>query len=112
MIVYKRKKAVCGGFSSLFKAMCDEAKIKCIYITGQAGCTDNCWHAWNIVKLDGVWYSMDITWASSQISGLVRNTKYTKQFDESYWMADYKLMAKDHWTDDSYWQEYIVPSSK
>ncbi len=110
-IVYKRKKAVCGGYSSLFKAMCEEIKIECKIIIGQAGCTDNCWHAWNIVKLDGKWYSMDVTWASGHLTNVIKGT-VKKAYNNDYWMADYKLISKDHWTDDSYWSEYIVGENR
>lgn len=106
-VVYKRKKAVCGGYSSLFKAICEEAKIECKIIIGQAGCTDNCWHAWNIVKLDGKWYAMDVTWASGHLTNVIKGT-VKKSYNNDYWMADYKLISKDHWTNDSYWIEYIV----
>ena len=108
LLVYKRKKAVCGGYSSLFKAMCDEAKIKCEYISGESITSNNYGsHAWNIVKLDGTWYIMDITWSSGNVSGVLSGSKYTKHFDELWWMADYNMFIKSHRTDDSKWSEYI-----
>ncbi len=53
------KKAVCQGISSLFYRLMLELDIDCRVITGVTG-DEN--HAWNIVKLNGVYYNMDATW--------------------------------------------------
>ena len=57
------RKAVCQGISSLFYRLMLELDVDCRYITGiadQPGDTD--YHAWNIVKLDGKYYNVDVTW--------------------------------------------------
>ena len=107
LVVYKTKKAVCAGYASLFQAMCEEAKIKCLYITGEAK-PSAVSHAWNMVKLEGNWYVMDVTWAAGYVSGLLSGSKFTKSFDETWWMADYTKAIKTHESDDSYWSQYIV----
>lgn len=106
LIVYKTKKAVCGGYSSLFQAMCEEAKITCLYVSGEVLPSGDS-HAWNIVKLDGVWYIMDVTWASGYVSGVLSGSKFTKSFDEKYWMSEYSFFMKTHKTEDYKWREYI-----
>ena len=107
LVVYKTKKAVCAGYASLFQAMCDEVKIKCLYISGEAK-SSGIGHAWNIVKLDGYWYVMDVTWASGYVSGVLSGSKFTKSFDEEWWMADYTKAIQTHESDDSYWRQYIL----
>lgn len=107
LVVYKTKKAVCAGYASLFQAMCEEAKIKCLYITGEAK-PSGIRHAWNMVKLDGSWYVMDVTWAAGYVSGVMSGSKFTKNFNEEWWMADYTKAIKTHESDDSYWRQYIV----
>ncbi len=107
LVVYKTKKAVCAGYASLFQAMCEEANIKCLYITGWA-LPSEVRHAWNLVKLDGEWYVMDVTWASGHVSGVLSGSKFTKSFDDTWWMAPYPLTLKTHKSDDSYWVQYVV----
>ena len=107
LVVYKTKKAVCAGYASLFQAMCEEAKIKCLYITGDALPSHGS-HAWNIVKLDSSWYVMDLTWAAGHVSGVLSGSKFTKSFDENWWMIDYATAIKTHESEDSNWRYYII----
>lgn len=104
LIVFKTKKAVCAGYASLFQAMCDEVKIKCYYIVGDS----NFDHAWNIAELDGKWYIMDITWASGYVSGVLSGSKFTKSFNEEWWMTISKEAIKSHPSVDYEWNKYIL----
>ena len=51
--------SVCQGYSNLFYQMALKAGIDCRMIIGQSRGE---YHAWNIVKLDGVYYNVDSTW--------------------------------------------------
>jgi len=56
-------KAVCQGYSQLAYKLLTEAGVPCHYIAGQAfngQRTED--HAWNMVKLSGEWYYLDVTW--------------------------------------------------
>lgn len=57
------KVAVCQGYALGFKALCDEAGIKCemVYGTGTSA-GQSISHAWNVVCVDGQWYQIDTTW--------------------------------------------------
>lgn len=64
----KDRKSVCSGYANLFKAICDNAKIKCVIIEGYAkGYGYNgerlteINHAWNSVKIYDKWESIDST---------------------------------------------------
>lgn len=46
---------VCAGYAQLFSLLCNRAGIDCITVTS-AG------HAWNKVRMGGVWYNVDCTW--------------------------------------------------
>lgn len=62
--VLLRRKAVCMGISCAFKLICDFLRIKCFAVRGKtvwAKETDP-GHAWNMVKLDGETYHVDVTW--------------------------------------------------
>ena len=58
------KKAVCRGYTSTFQLFMDMLKIECVTVEGTStdtyGYTVE--HAWNIVRLDGEWYCVDVTW--------------------------------------------------
>ena len=55
MVHYKT--GTCQGYTKLFKAIMDKLGIECSYSS-----SDMIAHVWNIVKLDGQWYHIDVTW--------------------------------------------------
>lgn len=55
--------AVCEGYALLFYEMCNAAHIQSRVMTGTAyGSSGSGNHAWNIVKIGGKWYNIDVTW--------------------------------------------------
>ena len=56
-----RKKAICSGYTSTFQLFMDMLGIECITVNGFAR-DKNTDHAWNMVRLDGQWYCVDVTW--------------------------------------------------
>lgn len=71
----KRKRGVCINYAFLMDTLCKLADLKSAIITGYAKdelfdvndsiYADN--HAWNAVKLDGLWYLYDVTFASGEV---------------------------------------------
>lgn len=66
----KRRMALCGGFSFLFRDLCEKVGVSAEVVHGftkdaygniQDYNTPN--HTWNVVKLNGKWQLLDITWA-------------------------------------------------
>lgn len=55
-------RSVCAGYARAFQYMMQQLGIPCYYCTGYAG-ED---HAWNIVKLDGDYYNVDVTWDDTE----------------------------------------------
>ena len=53
-----RGKALCEGYAKSFSYLCNKAGIENIIVTGE---TDTA-HMWNMVKIDGNWYHVDVTW--------------------------------------------------
>lgn len=60
------RKTVCAGYAMILKELCDRQKIECQYVEG---CTKEedynknyLSHAWNIVKLNGYYIPIDLTW--------------------------------------------------
>ncbi|MEK4699750.1 transglutaminase domain-containing protein [Solibacillus sp. FSL R7-0668] len=56
------KRGVCMAYALLFEKMMDRLEIPCIYVIGKADGEGDAGHAWNLVKLDGQWYHVDVTW--------------------------------------------------
>lgn len=106
MSVFRKKMGVCAGYAALFKAMCEDVKITCLVISGEAG-NEHDKHAWNIVKLDGEWLIMDPTWAAGKVTNIFA-TEFKKDYDDSYWMAEYNYFVKTHWCKESNWERYIL----
>jgi transglutaminase/protease-like cytokinesis protein 3 len=116
--VVKKDKAVCIGYSTLFKEMCNSVGIACDVIDGYSktttkdinrklGKTD---HAWNAVSLFGKWYLVDVTWATSYFDE--QTHKFVKEFDEFYFLTPPDQFAKSHFPKDKFWQLLDKPISK
>ncbi|MEE1011862.1 MAG: hypothetical protein U0L11_07505 [Acutalibacteraceae bacterium] len=58
----KGKKVVCAGYAAAAKYLFEQMGMECIYVTGFG---EGEAHGWNLVKIDGAYYYMDITWADS-----------------------------------------------
>ncbi len=52
-------KALCEGYSKAFMYLCQAVGIECICVAGTGNGEP---HMWNMIKLDGDWYNMDVTW--------------------------------------------------
>lgn len=52
-------RAVCEGYSKAMALLCKRAGIECAIVTGKG---DNVEHMWNMIKFNGNWYHMDVTW--------------------------------------------------
>ncbi|MDO4168302.1 MAG: DUF4358 domain-containing protein [Lachnospiraceae bacterium] len=55
------QKAMCHGYSSTFQLFMDMLDIECITVFGKPGSNDM-EHSWNMVRLDGEWYCVDVAW--------------------------------------------------
>jgi transglutaminase/protease-like cytokinesis protein 3 len=52
--------ANCYGFTDTFQLFMDLLGVECITVHGTDFSGGR--HAWNLVRIDGVWYAVDITW--------------------------------------------------
>jgi transglutaminase/protease-like cytokinesis protein 3 len=64
-------KGICSGYAHTYKLLMQLIGVDCIVVggtgTNQSGGTES--HAWNMVKLDGNWYQVDVTWDDPVFSG-------------------------------------------
>lgn len=52
--------SVCAGYSRAFQYILHRMGMFCTYVTGKT--SDGGDHGWNIVRIDGVYYHVDVTW--------------------------------------------------
>ncbi len=59
---------ICLGYATTFQLFMDLAGVECITVVGaSSGSMED--HAWNMVKLEGEWYCVDVTWDDSLAVG-------------------------------------------
>lgn len=101
--------AVCEGYALAYMAMLRYNGIECIYVSGGT-------HGWNIVKIDGEWYHVDVTWDDPvpDKAGYVRYNYFLKsdavfRKDHPAWDQGklYALQGDSQWT-----PEYVCTSTK
>lgn len=52
---------ICLGYATAFQLLMDLAGVECITVVGASGWSKED-HAWNMVRLEGEWYGVDVTW--------------------------------------------------
>lgn len=52
-------KAVCEGYAKAFMYLAQSLGFECVCVIGTANGEE---HMWNLVKLYGMWYNVDVTW--------------------------------------------------
>ena len=84
-----KKIAVCDGYAHAYKMIMDKLKIPCKFVVGSS---DGIGHAWNMVKLSGKWYHVDVTFDDPIING--SNTNTTTYYN--YFLKCSSTMSKSH----------------
>ena len=59
-------KSVCSGFAYAYKYIADLAGLEVLYVTGTLNSVSE-YHAWNMAKVDGMWYFIDATNGASNL---------------------------------------------
>ena len=103
--ILRKKNAICSGYSSLLKEMCDITNINCVKIEGMAkgdfsklkGMGTE--HSWNAVLINNTWRLCDVTW-----SAVYREkNKIIKEYYDIYYMMNPELFALRHYPNDKKW---------
>ena len=76
--------AVCSGYADTFELLCDLAGIECVVIGGWSTRTGE-GHAWNQVRVDGVWYNVDVCWDDPVSSKPILRYNYFLISDEEFY---------------------------
>lgn len=80
---------VCEGIAKSVKILCDKLSIPCIVVISENNPDKNIKyrHAWNVVRMNGVWYHLDATFD---------NTLGKTEARYDYFNLDDKSIFKDH----------------
>lgn len=84
--------AVCEGYACATKLILNSFGVECDIEVGD--CLNGGGHAWNLVKLDGAWYQVDVTWD-----------------DQSNDRSDYLLVTDEYMKQSRTWEESDYPVS-
>lgn len=94
-----KHKSVCQGYAEAFKLLMDMLNIPCKVVSGTANNgSGNGYqgHAWNVVKIDGKWYNIDVTWDDP-----IGNEKDSVNY--GYFLINDSKLSKDHkWRSSKY----------
>lgn len=83
--------SVCVGYAYSFQLFMDALSIPCKYVSGTAKAENKTTyngHAWNIVKIDGSWYHVDVTWDDPDSS--------YNYISYAFFLTSDKLISKTH----------------
>lgn len=96
-------KAICGGYAKAFSYLCDKVGIQTLTITGDSLSegADPIPHMWNMIKLGGEWYHIDVT------AGYVKNA-VTPYIRYDYFCVDDSCIKKSRTVYD---QSYSYPAA-
>ena len=72
--VFVNKKAVCAGYAKALQYLLNRFGIECTYATSQT-------HAWNLIKLEGDYYHMDVTWGDGSDTKADKNQTSAISYD-------------------------------
>lgn len=102
--------AVCEGYATLFKKLCDIKGISCVLVSGysrgygssvfSAENATSSNHAWNVVKINGSDYLVDTTWDA----GYLENDRFVRSYSAGYLFADPKAFIHSHFPENPQYQ--------
>lgn len=89
-------RSVCAGYARAYQYLMQQLGIPCYYCTGYAG--EN--HAWNIVRLDGVYYNVDVTWDDTEPATYDYFNKSDRQYASTHMRTGLSVYLPACVTDD------------
>jgi hypothetical protein len=101
-ITLRFKSAVCGGYATLFNYMARKAGFEAEYVSGYTKGRSKyaiqpvgqfVRHAWNSVKINGIYYLIDTTWDA----GYVNNNRFTFAYTTDFFLTDPKIFIQRHY---------------
>lgn len=89
--VLKHHNAVCVGYATTFRLFMQMMDIECMVVHN-----DDCYHSWDLVKLDGEWYHTDIYSDSSGGNYAHFNLSDNQMASQQSWNRDFFPAAEGY----------------
>ncbi len=92
---------ICLGYTSAFQLMMDALDIECVTVHGSAHDRQED-HAWNLVRLEGDWYAVDVTWNDPVFNDWIPDDATRLYYAHSYFnvTSEYLRSTDHYWTED------------
>ena len=110
--LFESKTGVCNAYCLAYLAVMNELGIECTYTSSEAMN-----HIWNLVKLDGYWYHVDVTWNDpisdmplrACHSNLLLSDQGIAEAGHYNWVSDIKATSTKY--DSFFWKniEQVIP---
>ncbi len=91
--------SVCAGYSKAFQYILHRMGLFCTYITGKT--RDGGDHGWNMVRIDGEYYYVDVTWGDPVFAGQVEGENAGNVTNYNYLCCTEYDLFKTHIPDES-----------
>ncbi|MBR8537918.1 hypothetical protein KDU71_20265 [Carboxylicivirga sediminis] len=109
METLKKKRAVCQGYSELFRLVCRACGIRCEVISGysRTGVSDigqskpKADHAWNAIIIDNAWLFVDATWGAGHVN--YKTKQFVPDFTAAYFAVDADMFTYNHFPEEPAW---------
>ncbi len=108
---FRRKMAVCEGYSILFNHLAKLVGLNCEIVKGASKVIntdvgvkkiiEN--HAWNSVQIDGTWRLIDVTWGAGFLD--YNSQKFVRKFTPIYFDLNYKNFFMNHFPISGTWNK-------
>lgn len=108
---FNKREAVCEGYSYLFKKICDNLKIENELVFGYTKYSANTIgylattknHVWNVVKINGEWIMLDVTFSAGEsYSGV-----WKRKFNPSFFNLKKEILRTSHFPEKKKWKEFL-----
>ncbi len=90
--VFVNHKAVCAGYAKATQYLMNKYGIECTLVTGTS--KEDARHAWNLIRLEGDYYFLDITWDDHSDTDSEKN--YSENVTYNYFCITTEEILKDH----------------
>lgn len=106
---FKNKKAVCEGYSTLYKYLGDLTGVTCKIVSGDSKTMlsdigripNRSLHAWNVVKIGDIWHLVDATWGAGSVD--FSKKKFIKDYRDTYFFAKPDMFFLKHFPENTDW---------
>lgn len=106
---FRKRKAICDGYSRIFKKLCDLSNIECVIISGTSKTTKTdigklpkiSDHAWNAIKVDDKWELIDATWGAGNVNS--KTKEFKREYREEYFCTKPEYFFLKHFPKDPKW---------